>query len=208
MEDYKKYFIRFVRKNYPNEFDSILADTDNNYKIISADTTFAKTSKNPIDKRLDFSSYFLALIKTLDARAEGFETIRKICLEITTEYVQPKNKIEGFFKRLVPKLINTWFGQRLIKAVHNRASVNSNTDGFIANIITDKKETFGLGYGIDIIECGICKLFRKHNYSKYASILCEVDEITAGLAGLQLIRTGTIANGAKKCDFRFKLEEK
>ena len=107
-----------------------------------------------------------------------------------------------------PKYPNTWLGQILIKAFHKRVSVNTNADGFIANILTDKKETFGLGYGIDIIECGICKLFKKHNYSKYASILCEVDEITSGLAGLQLIRTGTIANGAKKCDFRFKLEEK
>ncbi|MFI5156145.1 MAG: L-2-amino-thiazoline-4-carboxylic acid hydrolase [Chitinophagales bacterium] len=39
---------------------------------------------------------------------------------------------------------------------------------------------------------------------KYASILCEVDKVTSGLAGLDLIRTGTIALGAKKCDFRFK----
>lgn len=208
MDDYKSYFIKFIRTNYPNEFDNIIADTDNAYKIISADTIFAKTSKNPIDRRLDFSSYFLALIKTLDAKAETFENIRKICLQITTEYVQPKNKIQEFFKRLLPKLTNTWFGQTLIKAFHNRVSKNSNADGFIANIITDKQETYGLGYGIDIIECGICKLFKKHNYSKYASILCEVDEITSGLAGLQLIRTGTIANGAKKCDFRFKLQEK
>jgi hypothetical protein len=39
--------------------------------------------------------------------------------------------------------------------------------GFIATIITDKKETLGLGYGVDILECGICKLFNKHNYQKY-----------------------------------------
>lgn len=58
----------------------------------------------------------------------------------------------------------------------------------------------------DILECGICKLFKKHNYEKYSSILCEVDEITSRLAGLKLIRTGTIALGAKKCDFRFKKE--
>ncbi len=208
MDDYKKYFFKFIRISYPNEFDSIIADTDNNYKIISADTTFAKTSNNPIDRRHDFSSYFLALIKTLDAKAETFENIRKTCLQITTDYVQPKNKMQGFFKRLLPKLIKTWFGQILIKSFHNRVSVNSNAEGFRANIITDKQETFGLGYGIDIIECGICKLFQKHKFSKYASILCEVDEVTSGFAGLQLIRTGTIANGAKKCDFRFKLEEK
>jgi hypothetical protein len=208
MDDYRKYFRQFVKESYPIDFDNIFADTDKHYKIISTDTEFAKTSKNPIDRRLDFSSYFLALIKTLDERPETFDNIRKICLQITTEYVQPKNKIQQFSKRLLPKLTNTWLGQIFIKAFHKRVSVNTNADGFIANIVTDKKETFGLGYGIDIIECGICKLFKRHNYSKYASILCEVDEITSGLAGLQLIRTGTIANGAKRCDFRFKLEEK
>lgn len=204
MSNYKKYFIKYIKANYPNDFDRIIADTESNYKLISADTTFAKTSKNPIDKRLDFSSYFLALIKTLDTHAETFENIRKICLQITTDYVQPKNKIQGFFKRLLPILINTWLGQILIKSFHNRISVNAHAGGFIAHIITDKQETFGLGYGIDILECGICKLFQKHNYCRYASILCEVDEITSGLAALELIRTGTIANGAKKCDFRFK----
>ena len=208
MNEYKTYFIRSIKDNYPNEFDNIIGDTENHYNIISADTAFAKTSKNPVDRRLDFCSYFLALIKTLDERDEAFENIRKICLQITTKYVQPKNKIQEFLKRLLPKMTNTWLGQSLIKTFHKRVSVNSNPDGFIANIITNKQETYGLGYGIDIFECGICKLFKKHNYSKYASILCEVDEITSGLAGLQLIRTGTIANGAKKCDFRFKRKEK
>lgn len=204
MDNYRKYFIKSLTDNYPEEFDLVISNTDHHYKNISVDTTFAKTSTNPMDKRLDFSSYFLALIKTLDERGETFENIREICIEIVTEYVKPKSKVQELFKRLLPKLTNTWGGQLLIKSFHKRISVNSNVDGFKANIITNKKETFGLGYGIDIIECGICKLFQKHNYQKYASILCEVDEITSSMAGLKLIRNGTIANGAKKCDFRFK----
>ena len=55
----------------------------------------------------------------------------------------------------------------------------------------------------DILECGICKIFARHGFSKYAFLLCEVDYITSALAGLQLVRMGTIANGAEKCDFRF-----
>jgi hypothetical protein len=82
----------------------------------------------------------------------------------------------------------TWAGQVLVRSFQKKVSINNNTDGFIANIITDKKETYGFGYGIDILECGICKLFSKHNYEKYSSILCEVDEVTSGLAGLKLIR--------------------
>lgn len=207
MGNYRKYFRQFAKENYPNDFFNILADTDRHYAGISGDTAFARTSRNPIDRRLDFSAYFLAFIKALDEKGERFENIRKICLEITTAYVEPKSKIQECFKRLLPRMINTWFGRRLVKGLHKRVSVNSNPGGFVAHIITDREETYGFGYGVDIVECGICKLYGKHNYSKYASILCEVDEITSGLAGLQLIRSGTIANGAQKCDFRFKRQD-
>lgn len=204
MNSYRKYFDKTIRNNYPYNFVEIITETENNYKAIAVDTKFAKTSKNPLDKRLDFCSYFLALIKTLDHRGEQYETIRLISLQIVTEYVKPKNKIQKFIKRIPAKFTGTWFAGRIINSLNKKVRKNENKDGFIANIITDKEETFGLGYGIDIIECAICKLFSKHNFEKYAPILCEVDKLTSNLAGLTLIRTGTIANGAKKCDFRFQ----
>lgn len=204
MKPYETHFAKAIRKWYPDHVADILSQLNCHYNDIAQDTKFALTSKNPIDKRLEFSSYFLALIKTLDQRGERFEIIRKISLEIVTSYVQPKNKVQAYLKRLTPALITTWLGKFLVKSLSNKVRVNQHPDGFVARIITDRKETFGFGYGIDILECGICKLFRKHNYQKYALILCEIDEITSGLAGLQLIRTGTIANGAIKCDFRFK----
>ena len=204
MANYRKYFVAGIRKNFPGHSDTIITKTNIHYKIISADTSFAARSANPIDKRLDFTGYFLALIKTLDEQGENFETTRKTCLEIVTEYVKPKNKLQQLVKKLPAKLIKTKLATYFIKAINKRISRNSCPDGFIANIITDKKETLGLGYGVDILECGICKLFKKHNYQKYSSILCEVDHITSDLAGLKLVRNGTIALGAKKCDFRWE----
>jgi len=204
MRRYKKHFINTIRHHFPDNYKNIITDIDNHYFTISKDTAFATTSSNPIDKRLDFCAYFLALIISLDQLKLQYESIKRICLEITTEYVRPKNRFQLFLKRLPPKLIDTWFSSVLLKWLHLKTSKNQNQDGFIANIITDKNETYGLGYGIDIIQCGICKLFQKHNYGKYSSILCEVDELTSALAGLKLIRNGTITLGAKKCDFRFK----
>ena len=118
--------------------------------------------------------------------------------------MRPKNKLQQFLKRLPAKLTNTWLTKLFLKSLGKKVSRKAHEDGFVAKIITDKNETFGFGYGFDILECGICKLFKKYKYEKYSSILCEVDEITSSLAGLKLIRTGTIALGAKKCDFRFK----
>jgi len=203
MAKYKKYFIASIKKKFPHSSNGIIGNVDVHYKLISADTAFAANSGNPIDKRLDFCAYFLALIKTLDEQRESFETIRKICLEIVTEYVKPKNRLQQVLKKLPAKLINTRLATFFLKEFNKRVSKNSNPAGFIANIITDKQATLGLGYGIDILECGICKLFKKHNYQKYSSILCEVDALTSDLAGLKLVRKGTIASGASKCDFRW-----
>ena len=193
-----------IRKNFPEQADKLITETDNNFKQISPDTSFAASSSNPIDKRLDFAAYFLAFIKVLDKQGESFDKIRKVSLEIVIDYVRPKNKFQQLIKRIPAKLISSPVGAFFLKKFNERVSKNSNTDGFIANIITDKKETFGLGYGVDITECGICKLFNKHSFQKYSSILCDVDAVTAELAGLKLIRTGTIALGAKKCDFRWE----
>ena len=203
MRKYKKYFIAIITEKSPGHSNEIISRVDAHYKFISVDTSFAASSGNPIDKRLDFCAYFLALIKTLDERGECFETIREICLEIVTEYVKPKNQFQHFLKKLPARLVNTWLATFLLREFDKRVSKNSNPDGFIANIITDKQETLGFGYGIDILECGICKLFKKHHYQKYAAILCEVDALTSDLAGLKLVRNGTIATGASKCDFRW-----
>jgi hypothetical protein len=204
MRGYKKYFMNEIYKIFTADYRNIIANTEKHYAAIAPSVQFASSSSNPIDRRLDFSAYFLAFIKTLDERGETFDGIRKICIDIVTEYVRPKNRWQQWLKQLPVKLVNTWLAKRFIKAFSKRVSQNKNPDGFVANIITDKNETYGLGYGIDIVECGICKLFKKQGYENYASILCEIDKITSELAGLEMIRSGTIAMGAKKCDFRYK----
>ncbi|MEJ1240484.1 L-2-amino-thiazoline-4-carboxylic acid hydrolase [Chryseolinea sp. T2] len=201
---YKKYFLRAIQRNYPDAYPAIAAETEKNYRSISVDTQFSFHSANPLDRRLDFCACFLALIKKLDERNEPFDVIRNVSLEVVMDYVAPKNAIQRSLKRLPAKLIGTRLWNVLIKSLAVRLGKNDNREGFIATIITAKKETYGLGYGVDIIECGVCKLFNKHAFGKYTSILCEVDKLTSEFAGLELIRTSTIANGAAKCDFRYR----
>jgi hypothetical protein len=202
--EYKKCFLQILKNNYPDTFKVMLSQIDSTYKTISEDIKFAATSSNPMDKRLDFSAYFLSLIQVLENQGESFEQIRTICLQVAYEYVRPKNKLQKWLKQLPAKLANTKLATLFLKRMDKKISVKGHANGFLAKVITDKAETYGLGYGIDIVECGICKLFKKHNAQKYASILCEVDKLTSSLAKLVLIQTGTIANGADKCDFRFK----
>jgi len=203
MTSFKKYFAASVRARYPSKAESLLAELDKEFDLLHPDVKFAATSSNPMDRRLIFCGYFLALIKVLDKHGESFEQIRAVSLEVVKEYVRPKNKFQRFLKKLPPKLIGFRIAKAGLKLLAKKVGSQGHPDGFVATMIFDKNETYCLGYGVAINECGICKLFNKHGYKKYAPILCEVDEVTSNLAGLKLIRSGTIANGASKCDFRY-----
>jgi hypothetical protein len=201
---FKKVFKKAIKKRFPRDSKSLIHEVEERFTAISFDTQFASKSSNPLDKRLDFAAYFLALIQSLENRQFSYEEIKNLCLEITYDYVLPKNGLQRWLKRLPANLIGLRITKPLLKLLHRKVSTKGNEAGFRAEIITDKARTFNLGYGFDIFECGICKLFQKNNAGKYASILCEVDKVTSNLAGLQLIRNSTIAYGATKCDFRFK----
>ena len=201
---FRKNFIKAIERHFPSNASVVVREVDERFKILSVDTKFAARSTNPIDRRLVFTAYFLALIQTLEGMNLSFEQIKSICLEITYDYVTPKNFFQKWIKRLPAKLIGTIIAGPLIRVFHAKVSALGHIDGFRAVVITDKSKTYDLGYGFDILECGICKLFQKHNAQKYASILCEVDKVTSNLAGLELVRNSTIAYGADKCDFRFK----
>ena len=78
MKSFRRYFLHRIRTHYPDQEADIVLQTDSNYLRIARDVPFVTTSKNPLDKRLDFSAYFLAFIMTLDALDESFEKIRLV----------------------------------------------------------------------------------------------------------------------------------
>jgi len=204
MGKFRKYFHEAIQKEYPQTAAHCIADIETAFKRIQPDIQFAKTSKNPVDRRMEIAAYFLATIEVLNKNGESIEKIRALLLGIANEYVRPKNALQRMLKKLPVKMIDSWFGKFFIRQMQKRVGQRSHPDGFAVRVLTDKKETLGLGYGIDILECGICKLYNKHGQQKYTPLLCEIDYITTSMAGLTMHRSGTIAQGASKCDFRYE----
>ena len=60
------------------------------------------------------------------------------------------SKFQQLLKRVPAKLTNTWLATIVIAYLNKKIKKRSHPDGFVANIITDKRETFGLGYGFDL----------------------------------------------------------
>ena len=203
MKKIRRQFLTLLSQQYSQQAEELALAIDYEYTLLKKDVAFAQQSKNPMDKRMPTAAYLLAVIKTLDDYRVEYETIRQLILAVAHRHARPKNRIQRTLRAIVPTLLTTTVGRYLLARVNQRLGKSSHADGFKGNIITAKEETLGVGYGVDVLECGICKLFAKHRYQAYVPLLCEVDHITTSLAGLTLLRSGTIAHGAKVCDFRY-----
>ena len=84
MKHYKEYFKQSIEANYPRTSKDLLLQIEHEFNTLKEDVNFANTSQNLVDRRLLFTSYFLAFIKVLDKQGESYEKIREISLQIVT----------------------------------------------------------------------------------------------------------------------------
>lgn len=76
---------------------------------------------------------------------------------------------------------------------------------WVVDILPGNDE-YDLGY--DYHECGICKLCQDEGCPELAAYLCRMDYVLADIMRMELVRTGTIAEGASYCDFRYSRPHK
>jgi hypothetical protein len=74
---------------------------------------------------------------------------------------------------------------------------------WVFNFIEGEEQT--LDYGIDYIECGICKYFKDQNAAELTPYLCLADFPVSQALNTGLVRTTTLARGGDRCDFRYKM---
>jgi hypothetical protein len=61
-----------------------------------------------------------------------------------------------------------------------------------------------LDYGYDVTSCAACSAASRHDAMEFVPYLCAVDDVMSDKFGLGLRRTGSIALGAPRCDFRYR----
>ncbi|MCC6818867.1 MAG: L-2-amino-thiazoline-4-carboxylic acid hydrolase [Bacteroidia bacterium] len=204
MHNFKRIFKIAIKRNFPFSSNDIISKLDEEFSRIIRNVDFARTSTNPLDKRLEIAAYFLSMFIALEQQGLSFDKIRNIALEIAHDFAQPKSFWHAWWKKWRFYLLAQPYMHWFLDNVDSKVAKKNHKDGFLGHLIHRKKNNNEFVFGFDIIDCGICKLYSKFNYDKFSSILCEVDFITSELVGFKLSRNGTIANGAHKCDFRFE----
>lgn len=145
------------------------------------------------------SSHSLAIYRVLIKHGKSVAEIGKIIYEIVEARL---NRLPSPVLRLYGKLkYGKSYRERLKKQAIISQKKQYPGDYVFTYIEGDGKE---FDYGYDITECGVCKFLHAQDADELAPFLCLVDFPLSKAFGRGLVQNMTIAEGAEKCDFRYK----
>lgn len=155
---------------------------------------------NPLTENLVVSGWFLSLFRAWHAAGQPAAALEAVTLCIA----------RAMFARR-PRLVNVVQGAlartSLVHVFFRRLAAQSQQRAFPAGFVVEHVSADPAGefdFGFNFRACAICKLFQAEGAGDLTRHMCQIDYIGSALNGLTLTRTGTIAEGASHCDFRFK----
>jgi hypothetical protein len=192
-----------VRKVFVTNFgdelaDRILHDARQEYEALIPELPYWG-KKNMMTGFLIGSSHSLAIYRVLKKHGKSVAEIGKIIYEI----------VEARFNKFPNPLLWLYGRRKYGKSYRERLKIQAIIsqkkqypgDYVFTYIVGDGKE---FDYGYDITECGVCKFLHAQHADELAPFLCLVDFPLSKAFGRGLVRNMTIAEGAEKCDFRYK----
>jgi len=203
---YLKDFKRIFKADHPvllthfssQQIPTLLAETRKEFEDLLPQLPYLGGEK-PFTDFIIFTAMILAFYRASLTHGKSLEQFAIILFQVEKHYLQS-----------TPKFLMRFFGPRTfhpnyINKVRQRA-VETQQRQYPGNYVFEFVEGDGINfdYGIDYIECGACKYLDSQGASELAPYVCPADILYSQILGWGLSRTQTIAEGAERCDFRFK----
>jgi len=156
-------------------------------------------SANSMTDTLVEMTSLLALYRVLKREGKPVAEIGDLFYEIAQAQV---NRFPKILRHLIGRFyLSRWNFRRLQK----KAAVSQKRQypgDFVIELVPsqDSQSLQGINY----LECGIVKFFAQQEAAELTPHMCRIDFLLFPAMGIQLSRTGTIAQGCTHCDFRFK----
>lgn len=177
---------------------TLMNETRQAYESLRPDIPYIGGDENIFSEWLDYGAYYLAMFQALIARGHQIDDIGRIIFEtyeVMADYPQWFLRIVGRFK-YGKKYENT------LRIAAVQSQKRKYPGDFVSSFVEGNNQDFD--YGLDITECGICKLFAAHGAENLSRYMCLSDYVVSKAFNRGLVRYNTIAEGSEKCDFRFK----
>jgi hypothetical protein len=156
--------------------------------------------RNPHTQFIVASAFFLAFYRTLKARGCSADEVGVLVDEAVRRMYG--SRLFALMSHFGP-IQRKFFGNRAARRLAATSQKRRYTGDFLCEFVEGDGESFD--YGLDYLECGICKFFHAQQADEFAPYMCQLDYPYAEAMGARLIRTSVIAEHGLKCDFRYKV---
>lgn len=180
--------------------EAVVRETLKRFEALLPEIPYIGGDKNVLTENLYLSAAMLAMYQSLKARGKSVEEVARLIYLGTS----------AFYSSFPFAWLLRWqgrqlFSQRRIEQRRHdgkRSQERRYPEDWVFEVIEADGQT--LQFGVDYTECGIVKYLARQDASELAPCLCWLDYPMCIAMRVKLIRTETIAQGSKRCNFRFR----
>lgn len=188
-----------VRRHGDKFTDAIGVEARQEYESLIPQLPYIGGKRNPHTQLVIAAAMFLSLYKPLKAHGKPVEEIGSLVYEAVEAFYR---SLPRFLPRLYGRLYFTRYTLRRARKRALGSQKRRYTGDWVFTVVEGDGEEFD--WGVDYVECGICKFFHAQGADEFVPYMCQLDFLASDWFGWGLVRTMTIAQGAEKCDFRFR----
>jgi hypothetical protein len=177
----------------------IIADTRSAFDGLLPDIPYIGGKANSLTQDLIDCTMLLAFYRVLKQEGCRIEEIGRVVIAAEQERVHAYPR---FVLRLLGKLIRSPIGKSHMKKTAEESQRRCYPGAWVSVYIEGDGETFD--FGLDYLECGLCKFFHRQGADELTPYLCQFDYVQQRAMGTGFTRTMTLATGGERCDFRWK----
>ncbi len=141
----------------------------------------------------------LALYRVLKERGRPVEEIGELLYRMGEAWVE---QFPMVMRRVIGRFYLSRFQRRRSERNAKRSQEREYAADFVTEVIDGEGQDFE--WGLNYLECGVVKYFAQQNAEELSPYMCQIDYLLFPAIGINLVRSGTIAQGCTHCDFRFK----
>lgn len=185
---------------YGEEFAAtVAAETDRELDRLIPEIPYIGGDENRLTENLNQTALVLALHRAMTSHGKSVEETGSV-LYRTVESMF--GSYPRFFTRAIGFLRLTPFEPGKVREAALESQKRRYPGDWVLHFVEGDGDEFD--WGMDYTECGIVKFLHAQGADDLAPYLCLADFPMSDAFGLGLERTTTLAEGAERCDFRFK----
>lgn len=149
----------------------LIMETRHAYEDLCPKIPYIGGKENMFTEWLNYGAYYLAMYQALSTRGHSIDEVGTLIFEtyqVMADYPQWFLGLVGRFK----------YGKKYEKKLKAAAAASQQRkypQDFVSSFIESDGKTFD--FGLDITECGICKLYRAHGAEKLSPYMCLSDYV-------------------------------